>query len=90
MNYLDAFLGRGEAENRVPSPLTELPKPRSVSSVGALPPLFPGNGMPELPAPALGAREPCAGCGRTDWVVSVVMEYGARLCPRCWTSGGVR
>jgi hypothetical protein len=36
------------------------------------------------------SREPCNGCGRDNWIVSVVMEYGARLCPRCWTSGGAR
>jgi hypothetical protein len=50
--------------------------------------LAPENRAPEVPA--LGEREPCDGCGRTDWVVTVVMEYGARLCPRCWTSGGAK
>lgn len=26
----------------------------------------------------------CAVCARTDWVVSMVMDDGLRVCSRCW------
>lgn len=39
-------------------------------------------------APLLEDRPPCDGCARTNWVVTVVMDDGVRLCPRCWTHGG--
>ena len=33
----------------------------------------------------LEARPPCGECGRIDWIVTVLTDYGARFCPSCWT-----
>lgn len=33
-------------------------------------------------------REPCSDCGRTDWVVTVVGDNGARHCPACLRGEG--
>jgi hypothetical protein len=35
----------------------------------------------------LAPVEPCTGCGRKDWVVSVVMNDGERFCFQCLTGG---
>jgi hypothetical protein len=45
------------------------------------------EGSENLPATSMGplvdAAAACVGCGRADWVVSVVMDDGTRLCGRC-------
>ena len=35
-------------------------------------------------------RSPCAGCGRTDAVVTVLQDDGTFLCSRCFRCGGNR
>lgn len=72
MKYLDAFLGHADAPEGAPQRLPKLTQPPFGSSVSDPPPAL------EPPQ-----REACTGCGRTDWVVTVVMEDGTRLCRRC-------
>jgi hypothetical protein len=85
LNYLEAFLGRGQAEKRGTPPLTKLTKLGSVSFVRPMAPLVSaGGGMaPDVLATALGTREPCQECGRTDWTISLVHEGGERTCGDC-------
>jgi hypothetical protein len=87
VKYLNAFLRGGDPQTQATPALTELPKPPSVSSVSALPPLIREHQTPQnrraVATPSLELPEPCDSCGRTDWRLSLVLEDGGRTCADC-------
>jgi hypothetical protein len=78
MKYLLEFLETGShaADRTDESPLEPL---LSVLSVG--------EGSRESTrgetTPTLGIPEPCDSCGRTDWILSLVLRDGGRTCADC-------
>lgn len=92
MKYLQAFLAT-ESSRPEPAPAgktDKTDKPPTVPLVSVL--SVPGERLPGLRAPAppslaIDGRPPCGDCGRTDWIVSVVTDYGARYCSRCVAGG---
>ena len=92
MKYLQAFLATespfpGPAPTERTDKTDKTPTSPLVSVLSVPGERPPGRRAPAPPSLAVDVRPPCGDCGRTDWVVSVVTDYGARYCSRCVAGG---
>jgi hypothetical protein len=80
VKYLRTFLDGPAHENKERGPDRTDTSP-SVSFGST--PLDGSQGGPAVVPAFEGRTPPCAGCGHTDWHVSLVKDDGARYCYRC-------